>query len=78
MFVSQSMQDVRTCFIYFCLSFLMFGDLAVMKQILELKGSLHSPAGLSLSFNSPVALFSRPVANVLLLSWVKSINHRYM
>ena len=40
--VSQSVQDVRTCFIYFCLSFLMFGDLAVMKQILELKGSLHS------------------------------------
>jgi len=36
---TKSAQDVRTCFIYFCLSFLMFGDLAVMKHILELKVS---------------------------------------
>ncbi|XP_022797243.1 uncharacterized protein LOC111335571 [Stylophora pistillata] len=46
---SNSVQDVRTCFIYFCLSFLMFGDLAVMKQILEVKGFLQSVLkGLSL------------------------------
>ncbi|KAJ7389927.1 nucleolar pre-ribosomal-associated protein 1 [Desmophyllum pertusum] len=49
---SKSAQDVRTCFIYFCLSFLMFGDLAVMKQILELKGFLQSVMK-GLQFDTP-------------------------
>ena len=37
----QAVCDIRTCFIQFALSFLLFGDSAVMKHILELKGECN-------------------------------------
>ncbi|XP_068755165.1 nucleolar pre-ribosomal-associated protein 1-like isoform X2 [Montipora capricornis] len=49
---SKETPDVRTCFIHFGLSFLMFGDLTVMKEVLELQGFLQSIMK-GLQFDSP-------------------------